>query len=98
MAKYITPAKYADIGGKWGYAAEYAEYRTKKVRSYSECDECGHKEYLGWVEKQFPIGEPVRYRELAGMELSMALVAHEMAMLTLKNVENMNNVFSKIKP
>jgi hypothetical protein len=61
--KYITPEEYASLSdeGQYYYQPEWREYRTKKVRDYSECGECGHREFLGWIEEQVPLGEPYRY-------------------------------------
>lgn len=61
--KYITPQLYEKLTDeeRYPYSPDYLKYRTVKVRNYSECDCCGHKEFMGWVEEQIPIGEPYRY-------------------------------------
>lgn len=61
--KYITPEVYDELDDEhqYYYEPEYKKYRTKKVRTYSDCEECGHKEFLGWEEEKVPVGEPHRY-------------------------------------
>lgn len=62
--KHVTPEIFAtlDAEHQYYYEPEYKEYRNKKVRSYYECEECGHKEFTGWEEQLSPIGKPYRYR------------------------------------
>ena len=61
--RYLTPQEYesSDDEHKYYYVADYLKYKNVKVREYSECQECGHKEFIGWVTIPKPIGKPYRY-------------------------------------
>lgn len=63
MKQYVTPGEFADFDEEhqYYYRPEWREYRTRKVRDYSECECCGNREFLGWIEEQTPIGDPYRY-------------------------------------
>lgn len=60
--KYIEPSAYDLLSreAQYYYKPEWAKHITKKVREYEVCD-LGHKHYMGWVEKDFPVGKPYRY-------------------------------------
>lgn len=86
--KWVSPAKFETMTDEWKYyyVAKYADYRKVKVREYSICDECGHREFLGWVEEEKPIGKPIRFVKIqqfipypvykAGMESMLESVNH----------------------
>lgn len=61
--KWVSPARFKTMTDEqqYYYVARYAEYKKVKVREYYICDECGHKEFLGWVEEDRPIGKPIRF-------------------------------------
>lgn len=60
----ITPEQYEQLEAteKRHYEPEYLEFRTKKVRDYDTCYECGHSRFTGWIDTQVPIGKPYRYK------------------------------------
>lgn len=59
----VTPEIYAALPESEHkfYEPEYLNYRTKKVRNYDTCYECGTTRFVGWVEIQVPVGDPHRY-------------------------------------
>lgn len=61
--KTITLEEYEKLKGidRIDWQPVYAGYKIKKERSYSECDCCGHREFVGWVERSYPIGKPLHY-------------------------------------
>lgn len=62
----VTPKEYESLTDKEKYYLDpvWKEYKTKKVRDYSDCMECGHREFLGWIEEQVPVGEPYGYKKI----------------------------------
>jgi len=62
---FMTPAEYkkSDKETKYYYSPEYKKYRNKKERDYSDCNCCGSRQFLGWVERTIPVGEPYRYKK-----------------------------------
>lgn len=61
----ITPEKYKSLTEREQYywTPEWKEHTYKKIREYSECNCCGHREFMGWKKVGTPIGEPWRYVE-----------------------------------
>lgn len=61
----ITPEKYTTLSERERYywTPEWKRHTYKKVREYSDCDHCGHREFMGWKTVGTPIGEPWRYVE-----------------------------------
>ena len=88
---FITPEQFEGLSDedKYYYEPDYKKYRVIKVRDYSECCECGHKEFLGWVEKEIPVGEPYRYL-LTAQTVPYAL--YKMAIDNTRNSVNSSNV------
>lgn len=85
--KTITPKEYEKLQGKdrLGWRPQYVGYKTKKVRDYYGCDCCGHQEFAGWVERSFPIGEPISYKyEKPGM---WEHIGYDMAVSQAKAME-----------
>lgn len=73
LTRHITPKQYqvlTENDQDW-YAPEWKTHKEKKVRSYCECDCCGHSKFTGWVTETTPIGEAYRYRLLDGMAASL---------------------------
>lgn len=66
--KYITPEQYEKLTESafedYRYVPEYTKYEVKKVRDYDECDCCGNRRFVGWVEHKTPVGSPYRYRRI----------------------------------
>ena len=62
----LPPSKYENMSEReqYYYSPVYAKYKSKKIRSYNECECCGHKEFMGWDVEKTPIGEPVGYKKI----------------------------------
>jgi len=62
----LKPENYAKLTEceQYYYVPIWKEHSYKKVREYLECDCCGHKEFIGWVERKTPIGEPYGYKKI----------------------------------
>lgn len=94
MKKPITPEEYAKLKSmdRLGWSPEYVGYKTKKVRDYDECD-MGYSHFAGWVERTFPIGEPIRYVYHKPSWLEKA--NHELAIHTAERMmDNMHHLKS----
>ena len=71
--RYIYPETYDALIPEhqdW-YIREWKQYKEKRVRSYDECDSCGHRRFIGWVTERTPVGDPWRYRLGDGMNASI---------------------------
>lgn len=60
--KTISVTEYKALAweDQCGWWPRYIAVKIKKVREYDEC-EYGHTHFLGWVERDFPVGEPLHY-------------------------------------
>jgi hypothetical protein len=75
--RYITPEEYESLSIEdqdW-YGSEWKEHKERRVRSYDECDSCGHRCFNGWVTESTPVGSPYRYRLLNGMAANINALA-----------------------
>lgn len=96
MKKYITPERYESLveaGQDW-YRPAYAKYLTKRVRTYDTCD-LGHTHFMGWVEKQTPIGEPYRYELVDVFEHNLNLTMRLMRLSVIDSLLTSNVLMAR---
>lgn len=76
MRNLITPKAYKKLSEneQFFYDPVYAKYKTKKVRSYENCD-LGYSHFMGWVEERTPIGDPIQWARDNSMTRQMSKIA-----------------------
>ena len=91
--KWVTPARFEIMTDeqKYYYVAKYAKYKKVKVREYYICDECGRKEFMGWMVEERPIGKPVRY---VLVQQSMPYSVYKSGMASMMESVNHSNVLA----
>ena len=98
MCRTLTPTEYhlLQVDLQDNYAPEYKEYVTKRVRTYFECDCCSHREFTGWGDETKPVGKPVRYVLLKGMDSVMHRMSQIYAKKFMEGAMQSNFILGRI--
>ncbi len=70
----ISPEAYGGLSEKEQAHCKgslYSKYKTKKIRDYDECYECGHRTFSGWIDQTIGIGEPLEYKKMNLFEIKL---------------------------
>lgn len=92
IPKYIKPLVYEAMTAEeqYHYEPEWARHVMKKMRAYDECECCGHMKYIGWVEREIPLGDPYRYI------YTRQMIPYEIQKRTIDAILNTNVLASRI--